>query len=223
VAVEGGTGGLRYRPVHEVRPPAHTMTPAESPAARPPGRPRSGAADRAILDAALRLLAADGYARMTMDAVAAAAGVSKATIYLRYRSKADLATAALAHLRDSGRREASGDLRRDLVDLLSQMRANAERVSVMGIIGTCLAEEQHTPELLRFFQERTLGPRRAALTALLTDARDRGELAADADVEAAATLLMGAYQSRYLSGEPFPDRWEERLVATLLRGLEPAG
>lgn len=187
--------------------------------ARSQGRPRSSAADRAILDAALRLLASDGYARMTMDGVAAEAGVSKATIYLRYRGKADLATAALAHLRDAGRREATGDLRRDLVDLLAQMRANAERVSVMGIIGTCLAEEGHTPELLRLFRERTLLPRRAALAALLADARDRGELAPDADIEAAATLLMGAYQSRYLSGEPFPERWEERLVATLLAGL----
>ena len=187
--------------------------------ARSQGRPRSSEADRAILDAALRLLAADGYARMTMDGVAAEAGVSKATIYLRYRSKADLATAALAHLRDAGHREPTGDLRRDLVDLLAQMRANAERVSVMGIIGTCLAEEGHTPELLRLFRERTLGPRRAALTGLLAGARERGELAPDADVEAAATLLMGAYQSRYLSGEPFPDRWEERLVATLLAGL----
>ena len=187
--------------------------------ARSPGRPRSSAADRAILDAALRLLASDGYARMTMDGVAAEAGVSKATIYLRYRGKADLATAALAHLRDAGRREATGDLRQDLVDLLAQMRANAERVSVMGIIGTCLAEEGHTPELLRLFRERTLQPRRAALAALLADARDRGELAPDADIEAAATLLMGAYQSRYLSGEPFPERWEERLVATLLAGL----
>jgi AcrR family transcriptional regulator len=189
--------------------------------ARSLGRPRSSAADRAILGAALRLLAADGYARMTMDGVAAEAGVSKATIYLRYRGKADLATAALAHLRDAGRREATGDLRQDLVDLLAQMRANAERVSVMGIIGTCLAEEGHTPELLRLFRERTLLPRRAALAGLLADARDRGELAPNADIEAAATLLMGAYQSRYLSGEPFPERWEERLVTTMLAGLRP--
>jgi hypothetical protein len=89
----------------------------------------------------------------------------------------------------------------------------------MGIIGTCLAEEGHTPELLRLFRERTLLPRQAALAALLADARDRGELAPDADIEAATTLLMGAYQSRYLSGEPFPERWEERLVTTLLAGL----
>jgi AcrR family transcriptional regulator len=198
---------------------ARVVTPTETPAARPPGRPRSGAADRAILDAALRLLAADGYARMTMDGVAAEAGVSKATIYLRYRSKADLATAALAHLRDAEQREPSGDLRRDLIEVLSRMRANAERVSVMGIVGTCLVEEQHTPELLRFFQERTLGPRRAAIAGLLADARDRGELAPDADLEAATTMLMGAYQARYLSGQPFPDRWEERLVATLVAGL----
>ena len=62
------------------------------------GRPRSSAHDGAILAAALHLLSRDGYPGMTLDGVAAEAGVSKATIYLRWRSKADLATAALAHL-----------------------------------------------------------------------------------------------------------------------------
>ena len=85
---------------------------APAPARR--GRPRSPEVDAAILDAALRLLAAEGYARMTVDGVAAEAGVSKAAIYLRYRSKADLATAALARLRESGRPEPTGDLRTDL-------------------------------------------------------------------------------------------------------------
>ena len=64
------------------------------------GRPRSEEADRAILEAALTLMARDGYARMSVDAVAAEAGVSKPTLYLRYPSKAALATAALAHVRE---------------------------------------------------------------------------------------------------------------------------
>ena len=53
---------------------------------------------------------------MSVDRVAAEAGVSKAAIYLRYRGKADLATAALAHLREGGQRPPTGDLRADLVD-----------------------------------------------------------------------------------------------------------
>ena len=186
--------------------------------ARRPGRPRSAAVDAAIIDAALRLLATEGYARMSVDRVAAEAGVSKAAIYLRYRSKADLATAALAHLREAGEADPSGDLRADLVAELRQLRRNAERVSGMALIGTCLVEEQHTPELLPLYRERTSRPRRARLRAMLEDARARGEIAA-AEIEPVIDLFMGAYQSRYISGQPFPARWEEGIVATLLRGL----
>jgi AcrR family transcriptional regulator len=183
------------------------------------GRPRSAVVDAAILDAALRLLAAEGYARMTVDGVAAEAGVSKAAIYLRYRGKADLATAALAHLREAGQPAPTGDLRADLVVELRRLRHNAERVSAMPLVGTCLMEEQHTPELLPLFRERTLGPRRAWLRELLEEGCARGEIAAGVDLEPAIDLFMGAYQSRYLSGEPLGDGWEEGIVDTLLRGL----
>ncbi len=183
------------------------------------GRPRSVALDTAILDAALHLLSREGYARMSMDGVAARAGVSKATIYLRYEGKADLATAALAHLRETHEPAPTGDLRGDLVAQLRQLRRNAERVSAMPLVGTCLMEEQHTPELLRLFRERTLQPRRALLRRML-ESRPRGEESGqDGDIEAAIDLMMGAYQSRYLSGEPFPPHWEERIVDHLLRGL----
>ena len=136
------------------------------------GRPRSPEVNAAILDAALRLLAAEGYARMTVDHVAAEAGVSKAAIYLRYRGKADLATAALAHLRETGEQPLTGDLRADLVEELRRLRRNTERVSAMPLVGTCLMEEQHTPELLPLFRERTSLPRRARLRSML-EARAR--------------------------------------------------
>lgn len=183
------------------------------------GRPRSPEVDVAILDAALRLLAAEGYTRMSVDAVAGEAGVSKAAIYLRYRSKADLATAALARLRESGRPEPTGDLRADLTAQLRQLRTNAERVSAMALVGTCLTEEQHTPELLMLFRERTLRPRRQLLRELLGAARESGRVDADADIDAAVDLFMGAYQARYLSGEPFGERWEERAVDALMRAV----
>ncbi len=155
--------------------------------------------------------------------MAARAGVSKATIYLRYDGKADLATAALAHLREAGRPASTGDLRTDLLAQLRQLRRNAERVAAMPLIGTCLMEEQHTPELLRLFRERTLEPRRALLREMIDAARGKGAVAADADAEAAVDLMMGAYQARYLSGERFPARWEERVVDAVMRGLGAPG
>lgn len=182
------------------------------------GRPRSEATDGAILDAALRLLTEQGYARMTMDGVAAEAGVSKATIYLRYRGKADLATAALAHLRESDPPARSGRVRDDLLGLLTQLRANADRFSVMALVGTCLVEQQHTPELLTLFRERTVGPRRESVAAILEEGIRRGELPPHVDVGATVDLLMGAYHARCLSGEPFPDDWERRIVDALVPG-----
>lgn len=175
--------------------------------------------DTAILDAALALLSGEGYARMSMDGVAARAGVSKATIYLRYSGKADLATAALAHLRVAGQAPPTGDLRADLVTELRQLRLNTERVLAMSLVGTCLSEERHTPELMQLFRERTMQPRRAILRDLMGEGRARGEIAPDADIDAAVDLFMGAYHARHLSGEPFPDRWEERVVDSILRGL----
>lgn len=189
-------------------------------APRRAGRPRSPAVDAAIIDAAIHLLSSEGYARMSMDGVAARAGVSKATLYLRYAGKADLATAALADLRETGRPPATGDLRTDLVAQLRQARRNAERVTVMALVGTCLTEEHHTPELLRLFRERTLRPRRDIYRDLLEAAVADGRIDPGADLETGIDLLTGAYQARYLAGDPFPDDWEERTVDLVLSALD---
>lgn len=189
----------------------------ESPAVRRTGRPRSPALDAAILDAALYLLGTEGYARMSMDGVAARAGVSKATIYLRYEGKADLATAALERLRIIRETPATGDLRADLVGDLRQMRHNSESVAAMRLIGTCLMEEDHTPEMLRLFRERTLRPRRRLVAETLARAQAAGLIRPEADLEPAIDLYMGAYHSRYLSGEGFPEGWEESIIDAVLR------
>src|SRR5690242_18346775 len=86
------------------------------------GRPRSERADQAILDAALDLLSEDGYARMSMDAVAARAGVTKPTVYLRYKGKAELAGAALAAHAPGDSPAETGDLRADLIAHLGHLR-----------------------------------------------------------------------------------------------------
>ena len=65
---------------------------------RPPGRPRSAEADEAILQAALELLAENGYRALTMERVRERSGVGKATLYRRYGSKEELVRAAIVHL-----------------------------------------------------------------------------------------------------------------------------
>ena len=164
-------------------------------------------------------MARDGYARMSVDAVAAEAGVSKPTIYLRYPSKAALATAALAHVREQTAPRETGDTRADLVALLRHFRAGVERPFGMAMIGTVLAEEHHTPELFAEFRGRLVEPRREMLRALLERAQLRGELADDADLETAVNMLVGSYYAGYLADSKIPRDWPERAVDLVLSSL----
>ncbi|MGD9572036.1 MAG: TetR/AcrR family transcriptional regulator [Thermoleophilia bacterium] len=195
------------------------MTPPSRPApARPRGRPRSADRDAAILDAAARLLGEVGYTRMTMEAVAAAAGVGKPTLYLRYPSKADLVAAAFERVRMGGAPEPTGDPRADLVAQLRHLRITFDRVG-MSVTGVCLAEEEHLPDLIAALRERSLHPGRALLRDVLIAARDAGTIAPDADVATAVEMAFGAYYARYLAGDPFDEGWEERVADATLRAL----
>lgn len=187
------------------------------------GRPRSAEKDAAILRAALELLATHGYTRMSLSQVAAAAQVSKSTIHLRWKTKADLLTAALAAVRMVDAPAAIGDTRQDLVAILEDFAATVRRVRGMALIGTCLAEEAHTPDLLTLLRERTVLPRRALLREVLERARDRGEIRQDADLEAAVSALLGPFYADYMAGRGGREAWAEQAVDLVLAGLRTSG
>jgi AcrR family transcriptional regulator len=192
--------------------------------ASPRGRPRDLDADRRILDAALRLLGRDGYARMSLDAVAAEAGVTRPTIYRRYAGKADLAEAALAALaarRDESLPAETGDLRTDLVAHLRHFKEGVSRPFGVALVGTVLAEERETPGLLAMYRERIVGPRRRLIRGVLERAVARGGLRPGADLDAAVNALVGAFYAHYLVGAPFAADWEERVVETVVAGIQP--
>jgi AcrR family transcriptional regulator len=182
------------------------------------GRPRDPGNDDAILGATLHLMSRDGYARTSLQAVANEAGVSKATIHLRWRTKADLARAAMEYARLADLPALVGDTRKDLIAQLHWTDDPVEQFSAMGIRGVCLAEETTTPELLELFRERGAVPRLQNLITILDAARGRREIDEDADVETAARLLYGEYFAAYIPGEA-PDDLVERSVDLVLRGL----
>ena len=194
------------------------MSPAGTPAARGRGRPRSPAHDDAILDAAVALMREVGYARLTMEGVAAAAGISKPTLYLRYSGKAELVVAAHERVRLGQAPTPTGDLRADLVAQLRHLQDTFARLG-MSVIGVCLAEEEGLPDLIAGLRTRSLEPGRAILREAMRAAAARGELAPDADVETAIETAVGAYYARYLAGQPFDDGWAERVADATLRGL----
>ncbi|MCP2338936.1 TetR/AcrR family transcriptional regulator [Actinomadura rupiterrae] len=188
---------------------------------RSAGRPRSAEKDAAILRSALELLASHGYTRMTLDQVAAAAGVSKSTVFLRWKTKADLLTAALESVRMMDAPPLTGDVRSDLVAILEDFAATVERVRGMALIGTCLVEEAHTPELLTLLRERTVLPRRALLRGVLEQARDAGRVRADMDAEAAVSALLGPFYADYMAGRGGRPGWAETAVDLVLAALSP--
>lgn len=185
------------------------------------GRPRSADKQDAILRSALELLASHGYTRMTLDQVAAAAGVSKSTIFLRWKTKADLLTAALEAVRMTEAPAPTGEVRDDLVAVLEDFAATVERVQGMALIGTCLAEEAHTPELLALLRERTVLPRRALLRTVLDHARARGDIRSDADLEAAVSALLGPFYADYMARSAPRPGWAGQAVDLVLAGLRP--
>jgi AcrR family transcriptional regulator len=185
------------------------------------GRPRDPGHDDAILDATLRQIASEGYARMSLQRIAEEAGVSKASIYLRWPTKADLATAAMEHARLAEFPAATGDIRADLIAQLHWFQQTTERLSVMGLIGACLVEEGHTPELMQMLRERAGRPRLANLREVLQEAAERGEIDAEADIDEAARLLYGVFYAEYLPGPDLAADWADRAVDLVLRGLAP--
>src|SRR5215470_6552141 len=193
-------------------------TPARRPARR--GRPRSSTIDEAVLQAAFRLMAEHGYARTSIDAIAAAAQVTKPSIYLRFPGgKAEVATTALAYARDRRTVPETGETRADLIAHVRYFRTGVSRPFGMAMVGTVLAEEHDTPQLLAFFRKHVIEPRRVMLRAVLARARDRGELPHQADIEMGAQMLVGVYYAQYLAGTPFRDGWDERVVDLVLAAL----
>ncbi len=187
-----------------------------------PGRPRDPEVNKAILKAALRQLAHDGYARMSMDAVASEAGVTKPTVYRRWSSKADLATAALAELQGDERHPSTGSAASDLRVILSSLQRTLFRPDGLAIIGAVMVEERHTPELITLFRERVVHPRRAMLRHVLEKAEARGDLRPDADIDAAVTMLIGSFYAHCLTGDKMPRTWARRIVNTVWNGIAKA-
>lgn len=171
-----------------------------------------------MLEATLRLLAEEGYTRLTIEGVAAAAGVAKTTIYRRFNDKADLATAAVAMVRGLDDPPDTGDARADVVALVRRFQ---ELMTGPGrtVLATLVAEERHAPELLARFRERLIDPSREQGRALLSRAKERGEIRPDADPDAIMDMLAGSYFTRYLAGVPVTESTPEELVDALWRGI----
>lgn len=189
---------------------------------RRPGRPRRATTDDAITRAALDLLAERGFQAATIEAIADRAGVGRNTIYRRWRSKEELIADALRELTtdvDWGADDLYSLLLTWLRDFARTFSDPLQGRLLVGVLG----ELQQNPVFADVYADRVVRPRREALLARLIEARERGELRPDADVELVADLLGGALLLRRLP-LGLPDAGEtyaEELLETIWRGIAP--
>lgn len=188
--------------------------------ARPAGRPRNPELDRAILAAAEQQLREAGYAGMSMESVAAAAGTTVPAVRRRFRSKASMAVAVIDSLRVENMPAESGPPRSRALAVLRNFRANLLRRNSMAVVGTLLAEEHRHPELLAAFRNRLAEPRRAALRRALAEGISSGELPS-ADPDVLASMLIGSFYARYIATSDIPDDWAEQTLRHVWPDLPP--
>lgn len=186
------------------------------------GRPRSPEADRAIAAATLELLAEHGFAGVTVEAVAARAGVAKSTVYRRYPSRLELIIGVIRHeLEDPKEPVDTGSLAGDLVTIARRLVIALTRTPFGRALPAMLSATAAHPELHEVRLE-FLASRRAPAVAAVRRATDRGELRADADPDQVVDLLTGPVFYRvFVRGEAVDDEWIDGHVASVLRAFAP--
>jgi AcrR family transcriptional regulator len=165
---------------------------------RLPGRPRSEHARQAIFRSTLSLLQHSGFPKLTIEAIAADAGVGKATVYRWWPNKGALVVDAFAsgtenklHFPNTG--SVYQDMSLQMNQFLGILHTRRGR-----IVAALLGAGQSDPELLEAFRERFLRPRRQEAYKTLRRGIERGELPKSLDLDLVLDILYGSIYMRFL-------------------------
>ncbi|MEP7019146.1 MAG: TetR/AcrR family transcriptional regulator [Pseudonocardiales bacterium] len=191
-------------------------------ATRPRGRPRDPAINDAILTAARELLVEFGYAELSMEAVAARAGVSKPTLYLRWPSRGVLIWDAVFENVRSVNVPEHGDLATDLRAALELGIADFASPEARAALPGMLAELTSSHELARIVRARVIEPNYARMHGLLERAQQRGAIRADVDLTLVIDALFGTALARAtVLDRPLDRSLAQQLVDLVVAGLAP--
>jgi AcrR family transcriptional regulator len=186
-------------------PPGNRQAPqpASSPA-RGRGRPRDEHAEQSIIDATIAILDEAGFAGLSIEAVAARAGVSRPTVYRRWPTKLDLAVDAVLRMAPPLDVTETADPQADLCHLVSGLAAEMTSSPLGRVITAAFTSGDTSAEpLTRKLTETYLRPGRAAITGILQRAVRQGILRDDLDLELLLDLVLGAPAYRWLTtGKP---------------------
>jgi AcrR family transcriptional regulator len=185
---------------------------------------RSTRAREAILRATRELLSETGFARLTIEGIAARAGVGKQTIYRWWPSKGAVVFDAMLEGAGATAEERAlpntGDIGRDLRIMLRETLEELLDPDTDRLQRAITAEIQHDPALAKELVDRLLAPQMKATSDRLRAAQEAGQLAADVDVDLAAELLFGPLLHRWLlRTAPLDAGFADQVVEHLLAGL----
>ena len=189
---------------------------------RRPGRPRSEEAHAAILRASIDLIHELGYDAVTMDGIAARAGVGKATVYRRWSGKETLVVEAIGSIVRAVPPPDTGSTAGDVLALMfSTLRMYQDPATAPLLSGLVAAMTRSEP-IARAVRTGFVGMRNDALRQVLARGVARGDLRAGVDVELVLDLLNGPLFYRYLLiGGEVDERLVRDVVSAVLRAFGP--
>lgn len=190
--------------------------------ARPPGRPRSERAAKAIIAATLDLLAeGGGVGGVSIEAVAARAGVGKTTIYRRWPNKEALIIDALAALKEPFPAPCGESVRDDLIAVARAFMTDKTDKKRLDCYWSIMSGAERYPELIARFTREVVEPRRDTVRLVLRRGIASGQLRPDLDIELTLWLIMGAVaqRARAFGAGPIPEDFADRVIDALLAGI----
>ncbi len=182
---------------------------------------RGEIAHQACMNAALEILAKEGYKALTIEAIAKATGVAKTTIYRRWSSKGELVLDAFLHTGERGIIPSdSGCFRQDLASFVKQT-FNVVSHGLGNSLVSLIVEAQIDSNFAKLFYQRLIENRRQVLREIIQRGVERGDLRKEIDVETTLDLIYGPFWYRLLVKHgPLDDAYAEILVEQVFRGVE---
>ncbi|MFH9088174.1 TetR/AcrR family transcriptional regulator [Streptomyces sp. NPDC017673] len=199
---------------------------SRTPASRT-GRPRSAAADTAILAATREALVELGWSKLTLGDVATRAGVAKTTLYRRWAGKNELVVDAVAELFDELELPDRGSLAADIEGVVLQFAAILARPEAKSGLMAVVAEATRDDALRERIRASIVDRQMRLVLAGRARAQRRGELPPEPDpgeatrtVDLIFDVVAGAVVHRTLvSGKPADENWVRSFTRLLLQGL----
>jgi AcrR family transcriptional regulator len=186
------------------------------------GRPRSKTIHQTILATAFELVLQAGFRSVSIESIAAKAGVGKTTIYRRWPNKAAVIMDAFTGKVGSGTLFPEAVSATESIRLQMRAMARSFRGNDGALVKALLAEAQFDPELAKAFRERWTMPRRKLATGVIREAIQQGGLRSGLDPEDVIDILYAPIYYRLQMGTgPMSDAYVEGIFRQAMQGLAP--